>query len=101
MWRVRSIVVFAVVVANFVVFRGTLAADTPRMFHEATAEAGELKYIEGIPILFLAGEPGQMGRQQAALVFDVARRFSHLPKTVMAGMEARPCGRSWSDPAAA
>jgi hypothetical protein len=34
-------------------------------------------------VLFLEGEPEQMGRQQAALVLDVARRHSHLPKTIL------------------
>ncbi len=53
------------------------------MFKEAAAEGGELKYVQGIPVLFLEGEPEQMGRQQAALVLDVARPHLHLPKTIL------------------
>ena len=34
-------------------------------------------------MLELEGEPEQMGRQQAALVLDVARRHANLPKTIL------------------
>jgi hypothetical protein len=59
---------------------GASAADAPRLFKEAAAEGGELKYINQVPVLFLQGEPEQMGRQQAVLVFSVARRHADLPK---------------------
>jgi hypothetical protein len=61
----------------------TLAADALPLLKEAAAEGGELKYIHGIPVVFLQGEPEQMGRQQAALVFDAARRNIDVPKTIL------------------
>ena len=83
MWRVSGVFAFAVVVSGLAAIRGASAADAQRMFQEATAEGGELQYIHGIPVLFLEGEPEQMGRQQAALALGVARRYSHLPKTIL------------------
>ena len=59
------------------------AAETRRTFTERAAEGGELKYVLGIPVLFLEGEPEQMGRQQAALVFDVARKYAQVPKRIL------------------
>jgi len=56
------------------------AADAPRLFKEAVSEGGELKYVHGVPVLFLQGEPEQMGRQQAALVFDAAREHTGVAK---------------------
>jgi hypothetical protein len=73
----------AVAAAGFTPIRGASAADTPRMFREAAAEGGELRYVQGIPVLFLEGEPERMGRQQVALVLGVARRHSQLPKTIL------------------
>ncbi len=83
MWRVSGVFVLAVAVSGLAAIRGASAADAQRMFQEATAEGGELRYIHGIPVLLLEGEPEQMGRQQAALVLGVARRHSHLPKTIL------------------
>jgi isopenicillin-N N-acyltransferase-like protein len=56
-----------------------LGADAPP-FVEATREGGQLKYIRGVPVLFLRGDPEQMGRQQAALVMDVARPLADVPR---------------------
>jgi hypothetical protein len=83
MWRVSGVLAFAVVVSGLAAIRGASAADAQRTFQEAAAEGGELRYIHGIPVLFLEGEPEQMGRQQAALVLGVARRQSQLPKTIL------------------
>ena len=83
MWRVSGPFVFAAVVAGLAAIGGASAADAQRMYQEATADGGELRYIHGIPVLFLEGEPEQMGRQQAALVLGAARRHLQLPKTIL------------------
>jgi isopenicillin-N N-acyltransferase like protein len=59
------------------------AADAPPAFATKAAEGGELRYVQGLPVLFLSGDPQQLGRQQAALVLDVARRNAGLPKVVL------------------
>ena len=53
--------------------RPRIGGHAPRTFQEAAAEGGQLRYVQGIPVLFLAGDPEQMGRQQAALVLDAWR----------------------------
>jgi hypothetical protein len=78
-----GVCVLAVVASGLAATGVASATGAQRMFQEAAAEGGELRYIHGIPVLFLEGEPEQMGRQQAALVLDVARRNSHLPKTIL------------------
>ena len=79
----RGALVIALIVWGLAATGRAAAADAPRTFQEAAAEGGQLRYVQGIPILFLAGDPEQMGRQQAALVLDVARRHLDLPKAVL------------------
>ncbi len=55
-----------------------------RPFQEAAREGGRLEYIEGIPVLFLQGEPEQIGRQSAALLAESIRPFADLPKGIAA-----------------
>ncbi|MGO8752320.1 MAG: hypothetical protein ACLQNE_40800 [Thermoguttaceae bacterium] len=83
MWRVCRGFAFLAIVWGPLAMRGATAAAAERMFKEAVAEGGELRYVRGIPLLLLEGEPEQMGRQQAALVLDVARRYSQVPKTIL------------------
>ena len=83
MGRVAGIFATAAIVSAIVADGTTSAADARRVFKESKAEGGELRYVQGIPVLLLEGEPEQMGRQQAALVFDVARRNANLPKTIL------------------
>ena len=102
MRRVYSLLAIAVVVSGLAALRGASAADAQRTFQEAVAEGGELRYIQGIPVLLLEGEPEQIARQQAALVLDVVRRHAHLcPRPFWAGTEAGRSGRAWSNSAAA
>ena len=61
MWQMRNLLALAMVVASFAAIQAVSAADPPRMFQEATAEGGELKYVAGIPILFLEGDAGADG----------------------------------------
>lgn len=83
MGRARGAIAVAGLAWGLLWTAGAWAADAPRVFREAAAEGGELRYIHQVPVLLLQGTPEQMGRQQAALVFDVARRNAHLPKAVL------------------
>jgi len=60
---------------------GLTVAEQP--FTEARAEGGELKIIQGIPVLFLAGDPEEMGRQQGALLVEPLRPLCKLPKAIV------------------
>jgi hypothetical protein len=52
-------------------------------FKDAVFEGGELKHIQGIPVLFVQGEPEQMGRQYARLLIDTVRPAAALPKRIL------------------
>jgi len=52
-------------------------------FQEARAEGGELKIIQGIPVLFLAGDPEEMGRQTGELLVKTLRPLCGLPKAIV------------------
>jgi len=52
-------------------------------FREARAEGGELKIIQGIPVLFLAGDPEEMGRQTGELLVKTLRPLCGLPKAIV------------------
>lgn len=60
---------------------GLTVAEQP--FREACAEGGELKIIQGVPVLFLAGDPEEMGRQQGALLVEPLRPLCKLPKAIV------------------
>jgi isopenicillin-N N-acyltransferase like protein len=63
---------------------GPLAAAEPFRFPERRHGAGELKYINGLPVLILEGTPEEMGRQQAALIADVVKPLLEYPKKLLA-----------------
>jgi hypothetical protein len=67
-------------------------ADEARPFQEATRAGGELKYVDGIPVLFLQGEPEEMGRQQALLIAEAARPLAGIPKSMMRFVLGRDAG---------
>lgn len=60
---------------------GLTVAEQP--FQEAQAEGGELKIIQGIPVLFLAGDPEEMGKQQGELLIKALRPLCELPKAIV------------------
>jgi isopenicillin-N N-acyltransferase-like protein len=67
----------------------TSAADTFR-FPEGKYLAGELKYINGLPVLVLEGTPEEIGRQEARLAPKISRQLWQIPKQILAkrGAEA-------------
>jgi isopenicillin-N N-acyltransferase-like protein len=53
-----------------------------RPFTEAVRQGGELKYIQGIPVLFISGDPEQIGSQYAALLVEDLRPLLELPRSI-------------------
>lgn len=58
------------------------AAD-PRPFTEGRSGNGELKYINDLPVLIVAGTPEEMGRQAAVLTGDVVKKLAEYPKKLI------------------
>jgi isopenicillin-N N-acyltransferase like protein len=54
-----------------------------RAYEPARREGGELRYVEGIPVLIIRGDPGELGRQQAALVGETVKRLAPLPQAIL------------------
>ena len=55
-------------------------------FREATVDGAELKYINELPVLLVEGCPEDLGRQQARLTADVAKRLLDFPRALVALM---------------
>lgn len=62
-------------------------------YQPASQGGGELREIDGIPVLILRGNPQEMGRQQAALVGAAIKRLLSLPRSVLDG---RGPSSTWS-----
>ncbi len=63
-------------------FSGALpvAASEPFRYSEATHGRGELRYVNGLPVLVLEGSPAEMGEQMAVLTARPATRLLNYPK---------------------
>ncbi len=58
------------------------AADE-RVFTEARSGKAELKYINDLPVLTVAGTPQEIGRQKAVLTEDVIKKIADYPKLLL------------------
>jgi isopenicillin-N N-acyltransferase like protein len=58
-------------------------ADDARSFTEARSDGGQLKYINDLPVLIVAGSPEEMGRQTAALTGDAVKKLVDYPKKLV------------------
>ena len=52
-------------------------------FQEGRFEKGELKYVNHLPVLSLAGTPEEIGRQEAALTGAVVKILVPYPQQLM------------------
>lgn len=59
---------------------GPLLAAEPRLYVEATHGEGELRYVNGLPVLTVAGTPEEIGGQVAALAAAPMDRLLHYPQ---------------------
>ena len=58
------------------------AAET-RSYTEGRSGGGELKYINDLPVLIVAGTPEEMGRQTAVLTGDVVKKLADYPRKLV------------------
>lgn len=58
-------------------------ADETRAFQEAHSGKGELKYINDLPVLIVAGTPEEIGRQKAVLTAEVAKKIAEYPRLLL------------------
>jgi hypothetical protein len=52
-------------------------------FDAARFEKGELRYIDGIPVILLQGSPEEIGRQHGTLAAKAVAPFTALPKEIL------------------
>jgi hypothetical protein len=60
----------------------TQAAET-RAFQEGHCDQAELRYINDLPVLMVAGTPEEIGRQKAALTGEEVKKLSTYPKRLI------------------
>jgi predicted choloylglycine hydrolase len=58
-------------------------AEKPFQFPEAKQGKGELRYVNGIPILTVEGSPAETGEQMAVLAVKPAKRVLDYPKDLL------------------
>jgi isopenicillin-N N-acyltransferase like protein len=66
------------------------AAETDRPFREGKYQTAELRYINGVPVLCVAGSPEEMGRQKAALTGDAVKRMTAYPRRLLEEVAPQP-----------
>lgn len=81
MTRPRTRLVLPVLLASAFLLSALAARadDDDFRYREGRADGAELKYVEGVPVLLLAGSPDQLGRQQGTLGSGVAERLASYP----------------------
>src|SRR5271157_1328037 len=60
-----------------------LRADPPFRFPEATCPHGELKYINGIPVLTVDGTPDEIGTAVGLLALRPGKRMASYPDDIL------------------
>jgi hypothetical protein len=63
------------VLAALLLSPGPATAAEPFRFPEARHGKGELKYVKGVPVLYLAGKPEEIGEQMGVLALRHAAQF--------------------------
>lgn len=65
-------------------------ADDKRPFTEGKFENGELRYINDLPVLIVAGSPEEIGRQKGALTGNVIPKIEEYPKRLLTYKDTDP-----------
>ncbi|MCC6127267.1 MAG: hypothetical protein IT426_20080 [Pirellulales bacterium] len=81
---IRCLLVLAVLVPALA------AAADRRPFAEGKFEKGELRYINDLPVLIVAGSPEEMGRQKGALTGEIIPKIVEYPKRLLQYAETSP-----------
>jgi isopenicillin-N N-acyltransferase like protein len=58
-------------------------ADETRSFIEGRSGGGQLKFINDLPVLIVAGTPEEMGRQTAVLTGDAIKKLADYPRKLV------------------
>ncbi len=61
----------------------TAPAEQSRGFQEGRSGGGQLKYINDLPVLIVAGTPEEIGRQKAALTGEVVKKLVDYPRQLL------------------
>jgi isopenicillin-N N-acyltransferase like protein len=85
----RRLAVFTALALAALVLLGVAAAplvadENPRTFTEGRSGPAELRYVNGLPVLSVAGSPEEIGRQKAALAVGPLEKLADYPKQVLA-----------------
>ncbi len=80
----------ALFVAAIVLASAGAWAAQPRTFAEGRWGDARLEYVGDVPVLHVAGNPKQIGRQQGALLGEAVRRLTNFPQTVARGLGLEP-----------
>ncbi len=59
------------------------AEEPARPFQEGRSGEGELRYINDLPVLIVAGAPEEIGRQKAALTGEVVKKILEYPRQLL------------------
>jgi hypothetical protein len=86
MARLRFSLTMVVVVG--LLHQVTLAAPQQPVYREASKEGGQLKYVNGIPMLIIEGTAEQIGAQESVLSIDAMRPLLELPRKILKGERA-------------
>ena len=73
---VRPLLVFLLAVS-------AARAQQGRAFVEGRSGGGELKYINGLPVLMVSGTPAEIGRQKAVLTGDAMKKLVEYPHKLL------------------
>ncbi|HMC64912.1 MAG TPA: hypothetical protein VKI65_08220, partial [Gemmataceae bacterium] len=82
MFRTRFFAAIALLFSTSFV-RVSLQAAEPFRFPEAKHGKGELKYVNGLPVLIVQGTPEEMGEQAAVLAVKPAKRILGYPRELL------------------
>ena len=77
---------FLAVVTALLVFTAacnSVLAKDPFRFPEGKHGKGELKYVNGVPVLFLKGSPVEMGEQYGVLMGKAVKPLMSVPKQIL------------------
>src|SRR4051794_7935508 len=62
---------------------GRAQADPPFRYPEGKSGKGELRYVNGLPVLTVAGTPEEIGSAVGALALKPGRRLAQYPEEVL------------------
>jgi hypothetical protein len=85
--RCHGRVVFGAVFA-FILVAGSLWGGEPFRYPQGRFEQAELQYVNGLPVLRVAGTPAEIGRQEAMLTRVAGQRLLDYPKDLFTSISS-------------